>query len=431
VRPTGDKTTISVPAANLPYGKVKLTALVRNAKTGQTLASRNWTLSKLTEAQRSSLKVYIDENNNTIADGKPFFPIGWFDDARLDHLAEFIDSPFNTVLNYGVNNRSKSYMRNYLDVLQKHDMKLIYCMNDIYPTATYLDNTGWEGIYGNDNIAHAVVNAYKDHPAVLAWYLNDERPKELMPKLEGYYHRVRNDDPNRPCYIIIYQLPELKYFPTTTDIMGVDRYPIPMDPITKVSDEMHISNAAVKGHKPTYAVIQAFGWYQYNDAFPDRGRVPTEDDLKAGRAPSYDEMRCMTYLALANGAKGILYYCYYDTHVLPQYAEMWTGLKKIGAEVKVLSPILLSPNDLGTVECSPADSGVQTLLKELDGQQYLIAVNSQNKPCTVTFDLKRPLPAKMGVYFENRFAMQVSGSKLTDTFKPLEAHVYDMGRVRK
>jgi hypothetical protein len=426
----GNLDTVSVPATKLPVGPVKLTAVLADKRTGKVLATKDWILRKLSKAELSSTKVYIDEHDNTVVDSKPFFPIGWFDNPSLDHLAEIADSPFNTILAYGANTKTKLFMNHYLDILQTHGMKLIYCMNDIYPTATYLDQTGWEGVHGNDNIADAVVKAYKDNPAILAWYLNDERPKELEPRLERYYQRVRNDDPNHPCYVVIYQMPEVKYFPSTTDIMGVDRYPIPTEPVSVVTHELQVSTAAVKGHKPTWAVIQAFGWYQYNDAFPDRGRIPTKDDLTAGRAPTYDESRCMTYLALVQGAKGLIYYCYYDMRVLPQYAQMWSGMKQIASEVKALSPVLLSPNDLGEVLCMPADAGIRTKLKELNGHFYLIAVNSQETPHTVTFDLKHALTNTISVMFEERTAINVKGTKLTDSFKPLEVHVYDLGPIK-
>lgn len=424
----GDSVGVSLPTAKLSNGKTTLKAVVFNNKTGQTLASNTWTLRKITQAEVASFKTYIDENNSLIADGKPFFPIGWFGNTGLDQFEEIAGGPFNTILPYGVNGKSKAFTTRYLDRVQEAGMRLIYCMNDIYPTATYYEKTGWEGIKGNSNIADAVVNTFKSHPAVLAWYLNDERPKELMPKFVNYYKQAATNDPSHPCYIVIYNMSELKYFPSTTDILGVDRYPIPTEPITTVTKEMHIAREAVKGHKPVIAVVQAFGWYQYNEAFPDRGRKPSEEDLKAGRAPTYEETKNMAYQAIVNGANGLLFYCYYDLRVLPQYKEYWVNIKTIASELKTISPVILSPNNLGAASYSPSDSGIQTLVKELDGELYLIAVNTSDKHCKVTFDARQALQPKVSVMFEGRFAMDIQDTKLTDSFKPLEVHVYDLGR---
>lgn len=394
------------------------------------LAGKEWPVQKLTTYKVSRLKVYIDRNNNTIVDGKPFFPLGWYDRPDEGHLAEIADSPFNCILDYGTNLKSKEWMTNYLNEMQKKGLKLIYCLNDVYPTATYFEGRNWEGTEGNAAIAAAVVKAYRDHPAILAWYLNDELPRKLVPQLEEYYNQVRANDGAHPCFIVLCTMSEVKYFPNTTDIMGVDPYPIPSNPVTLVSQWMDTAMRGVNGHKPTWLVPQAFAWYQYNPQGSDRARKPTEAELKSGRAPTYEESRCMTYLALAHGAKGLIYYCYYDMRVLPQYPEMWAWMKKIGAEVKALSPVLLAPEDLGTAEFAPADSPIHTKLKRCDGKLYLIAVNAGNAPAEVTFDLKQALPAEVEVMFEGRKA-PTDGTKLKASFKPLEAHVYDLGIAKE
>jgi hypothetical protein len=134
----------------------------------------------------------------------------------------------------------------------------------------------------------------------------------------------------------------------------------------------------------------------------------------------------MTYLALAHGAKGLIYYCYYDLRVLPQYDEMWGWMKRIAAEVKSLSPVLLAPDDLGRVAHSPASAPIHTKLKRSNGRLYLVAVNSGNDAIAVAFDLRRALSQPVQVMFENR-AITPADRGFSDAFKPLEAHVYDLG----
>jgi len=423
---TRDAATVSLSVAKLPAGGVRLTAAVVNAANGKELGTREWKLRKLTQTQAKSFKVYIDEHNNTIVDGKPFFPLGWYGSTNPDQLTELMDSPFNCLLAYGTDRQPKQTMLDFLDRMKPTGFKLIYCMNDVYPTATYLRETGWEGIHGNENIAPAVVKAYRDHPSVIAWYLNDELPKALIPKLEGYYQMVRDLDPNRPCYIVLCNMPEVKYFPSTTDVMGVDPYPIPGDPAL-VSRWMDTANNAVHSHKPVWAVLQAFAWYQYRSSNKDRGHIPTEEELKTGRAPTYEEERCMTYFALAHGAKGIIYYCYYDLRLLPQYQEMWGWMKKMAAEVRALSPVLLSSDELGSVPCAPADIAIHTRLLRHQGRLYLIAVNPKQTACTANFTLPNKLPKQVTAMFEDR-SLKTDGALLIDQFKPLEAHVYDLGR---
>ncbi len=416
--------TLSLSTQGLPNGAGELSAVV----VGQS-AQRKWPVRKLTAAEVRSLKVYIDGHNNTIVDGKPFFPLGWYAGGSEGQAAEVADSPFNCLLDYGADHKPKAEMLKYLDLLQQKGLKLIYCLNDVYPTATYLADKGWEGLKDNQAIADAVVQAYRDHPAILAWYLNDELPEALVPKLEGYYQRVKELDPNHPCYIVLCNMSELGAFTDTTDVMGVDPYPIPQSPVTRVNDCMEFANAATRGHLPTWLVPQAFAWYQYQPEGSNRGRTPTEAELKSGRAPTYEEERCMTYLALAHGAKGLIYYCYYDLRVLPQYLEMWGWMKRIAAEVKALSPVLLSPEDLGPARFAPNTAPVHTKLKRANGNLYLIAVNAGREPCQVTFELPSKLPSQVEVMFEGRTA-PTEGTKLAADFKPLEVHVYDLGSGR-
>ena len=424
------KSPYRIAVDDLPDGPVTLTASIVRKRGGQRLASKEWTLQKLTAAQRDVLKTYIDRDNTTMVDGKPFFPLGWYGGVNEEQMAEIADSPFNTLLAYGTDFAPKDKMLRFLDEMDARGLKLMYCMNDVYPTATYFDGKNWEGVEGNDAIAAAIIAAYRDNPAILGWYLNDELPHKLVPQLTEQYQRIIAADPNHPCFIVLCNRSELQYFPETTDIMGVDPYPIPKDPITRVSSFVDAAQEAVSAHKPVWLVPQAFGWYQYNSKNPDRGHTPSAEELRDGRAPTFEEERCMTYLGLVHGAKGLIYYCYYDLRVLPQYEEMWAGMKKIVAEVKELEPVLLSPDDLGEAELIPADASIHTSLKRCNGRLYLLAVNGERQPCHVTFKLKHKLPPEVAVMFENR-TVTTQGKRLSADFAPLEVHVYDLGAQKR
>ncbi len=426
----GARQRFSISLRDWPYGPSGFGVGVFRVADNVHVAGEEWPIYRMGSRKETWPKVYIDRANNTIVDGKPFFPLGWYGAPDEEHLAEIADSPFNCLLAYGTNLKPRNWMTRYLDEVHNKGLKLIYCMNDVYPTATYLDGKGWEGITGNDRIADAVIRAYKDHPAILAWYLNDELPGTLVPQLENYYDVFRKTDPNHPCYVVLCNMAELKRFRRTTDIFGVDPYPIPHNPVTMVAQWADAAHAAVKGRKPIWLVPQAFAWYQYRPEGSDRGRKPTAEELKTGRAPTCEESRCMTYLALAHGAKGLIYYCYYDLRVLPQYAEMRAWMKKIGGEVKELFPVLLSPEDLGPVDPSPPDPAIHTKLKRSSGRLYLIAVNAADEPRRATFDLKQPLPPRAGAMFEGR-TVPTDGTRLTAEFKPLEARVFEFGPVSR
>ena len=414
---------------SMPNGPITLQARLLYIDTGAELASQEWKLRKLTPAEAHQLKVHVDRDNNLVVDGRPFFPLGWYGSVNEEHLAELADSPFNCLLAYGTDQAPVARMRPFLDAMQQKGMKLVYCMNDVYPTATYFAGKTWEGLEGNEAIAAGVVAAYRDHPALLAWYLNDELPRELLPKLRDYYHRVREADPAHPCFIVLCNARDFPIFPPTTDILGVDPYPIPREPVTHVSDFADAANAAVHGSQPVWLVPQAFAWYQYNSKDPYRGHLPTRKELETGRAPTREEARCMTYLSLTHGAKGLIYYCYYDFRVLPQYNEMWAWMKAISNEVKTLSPVLLSPDDHGPLTFEPATAPMHLKVKRHQNTLYLLAVNSSTNACDIRFDLHRRLPKQATALFENR-TVTVNQGRFEDAFAPLSVHVYEFAVPR-
>jgi hypothetical protein len=421
-----DTSRFGISAATMPEGEVTLTASLVRSRTKETLAEAQWDLRMIGRAEMDALATYVDRHNTLIVDGKPFFPLGWYSGMDPGHRDEIADSPYNTLLVYGTNRVPKDEMTAYLDSLQEKGLKLIYCMNDVYPTATYYDGKNWEGVTGNAAIAAAATEAYKDHPAMLAWYLNDELPHTLAPDLEEYYTRFKTADPDHPCFIVLCNKKDLPLLQHTTDIIAGDPYPMPKEPVTRVSDMMARSQEAVHGAKPVWLVPQAFAWYQHNSKNPDRSHIPTEQELLDGRAPTYEEGRAMTYLGLVHGAKGLVYWCYYNMRMLPQYEEMWAWMKDIGSEVQALSPMLLSPGDLGPAAFEPADAPIQSKLKLHNGRLYLMAVNGERETCRVTFALPRKVNGPITVMFEDR-ALEARGKRFTDAFEPLAVHVYDLG----
>lgn len=416
---------VSIDAGGIGEGPVALTAEVIRRRGKRVLSRERWALEKLTPEAVAGLKVYVDRANNTIVDGEPFFPLGFYTNATAEQRAEVAASPFNTILIYGTNRTRKAEMRAQLDAIDSAGLKLIYCLNDVYPQAEYMKGKDWEGVTGNESITKAVVDAYKDHPALLAWYLNDEIPREQAPDLLDYYRRVKEADPNHPAFIVLCQKKDFAYLWETTDILSGDPYPIPKEPMTRVSDMVEKSKAPSLGSQPVWLVPQSFAWYQHNSKNPDRSHIPTEEELADGRAPNRNEARCMTYLGLVHGAKGLIYWCYYNMRMLPQYEEMWGWMQEIGQEVQTLAPVLLSPEDLGTVPFGPADAPVHTKLKRHEGRLYLMAVNAEPKACRVTFDLGRKLSSRVTVMFEDR-EVAVSGAGFADNFGPLEVHVYGL-----
>ena len=395
---------------------------------------------------------YIDSHNRIVVDGKPFFPIGLYvvqctDGRYAGQLDEIADSPFDTLINYAVNEcgtgASVQQIEGYLDQLQARNLKLIFSLKD------YIGH-GQKDI---DTITHKV-NTFKNHPAIISWYMNDELAPERLSELQKRYKVVRDLDPNHPVWSVHWNTNWLVAEAHTTDIVGVDPYPIDNNPITLVSQK---ADAAQKAGKPLWLVPQIFNWRDY----------PGDFRAETGRPPTRDEMRAMTYLAINHGARGLIYYSYFNIRDDKDYRTRWLQIKEIASEIDRLRPVLLSTqhfNDSDVI-CNNSDIDIK-LMREGD-TYYLFAVNTKkeantgvrfrndlaDKPSMIIEFQKKILARPEGeirvrrtdstssristdnaaqnlflevysVLFENDRQIAVNSGNFTDDFRPYEVHVY-------
>lgn len=314
--------------------------------------------------------VMIDAHNRTLVNGRPFFPLGWYfgpgpTDAKFrDHLDRLAASPFNTVMCYGVNAGDPRTVRTYLDELERRKLKIIYSIKDVYEGTRWYHEPvlGWRG---EDTIVRRIVESFRDHPAVLAWYLNDELPLTMRGRLEARQRLVTALDPGHPTWAVLYQVDDLYGYLPTADILGTDPYPIPERPATLAAEWTRKSRAVSDGCRPVWMVPQAFNWATYRQ------------DSGPGRPPTFDEERVMTYLCLIHGAHGLIYYSYSDLlrDRAAAFEQRWAELVAVGQEVQQLEPALLSAARPPALEVE-APNGVHYAVRaDVFGVAYVLMTN--------------------------------------------------------
>lgn len=77
------------------------------------------------------------------------------------------------------------------------------------------------------------VTSFRDHPATLMWYLNDELGPALVPILESHQQLVQGLDYNHPTWSVLYEAPQIYDYANTCDTIGTDPYPIPTRNVQK------------------------------------------------------------------------------------------------------------------------------------------------------------------------------------------------------
>lgn len=92
------------------------------------------------------------------------------------------------------------------------------------------------------------------HPALLAWYINDEQPSSQIERLTAMRRLFNQMDANHPTYGVLYQYEDLPMYGSTSDIIGVDPYPLNGDNLKKAVYAMTQSRLA---GLPAWVVPQA------------------------------------------------------------------------------------------------------------------------------------------------------------------------------
>jgi len=350
------------------------------------------------------LEVTVDQHNRLCVNGNPFFPV-WIWHVR--HVDWIKDMDVNIL---GVSgDYRKSDFEHHLPQAKKKGLK---CICGTAGPAPHSDLS--KDRQPKITALKKQFNRYKDYDQIIAWYFCDEPEyHDVSPEgLSECYNLRCRIDPYRPNIIVNNNVHGLSLYGDLCDILMVDPYldfseKGPVKPMRFVRTLIKAARKKVKDRKPVWAVLQAHAMR-----------------AGGGRQPTIEQQRCMTYLALANGAMGMSYYamrCGHMRYYWTQEPVFWEQMKVLLKELKYLTPALLSIENAPTVNTSDRDLSV--LLKKHRQNLFLIAVNPDPKPRQVTFKINGPAPTRLYVLSEAR-DIDVNRNSFKDKFKPYAAHVY-------
>ena len=307
-------------------------------------------------------RTWFDAKRRTIVDGKPFFPLGIYMTVVSEkQFAEFMTGPFNCIMPY-VEPSVKQ-----LDFCRANGIEVIYPVNSVWSWHKHRP----KGVNSEEEAqayVERVVNEKKDHPAVMAWYCNDEISLEKFPQLLKRQQLLERIDPDHPTWTVLYQYGEVRGYYPTFDVVGTDPYPIPKSPIGNVAMWTRTTDDEVMGLKPIWQVPQAFAWADCRG--PER---------KNDRFPTRAEMVNMSWQCVANGANGLVYWCYRLLYQKGKFlVERWADICAAAASVKPYIPVILSDEEPPRVTGATEDLSVRAW--RYQGNVYLAVVNNTRKP---------------------------------------------------
>ena len=379
--------TYKVKTSGMAYGLHK--AEGRLKQNGTIIANRDTEFVLNNEA-----KIHSRADGTLLIDGKPEFPFGWYHVSwatslqdRLDFIKSIGEAGFNVA---HLSCTKAEDWKAVLDQSEKVGVKVITEYNGDYP---------------------ALINTYKDHPAVMAWNPGDEpdgqgiSPEEMLRRANSF----RDIDPNHPAYMVLCVPPTYAKYAGSADIIAPDIYPVPHGKVSDVFKFLISARTeASKNDRPIWAVVQCFGYAAAN----------------TWRVPTVDECRNMTYQALLAGAKGIIYYTYLDSGFeVRKFPELWQGMKDLVPEINIMKPFLMS--GLPVAIKTSSDDILAGVWKSQKDHMVIVA----NTSSTDTLEVKISLPAGASktwkaVLTRDSADLTVSGNKLTGKLRPLGAAVF-------
>lgn len=297
-------------------------------------------------------------------------------------------------------NRVVQQTRAALDAASRRSLRGIACL------------TGGANLDARRRDSTRMVDALKDHPAILAWMFFDEPSRQWAEPpwsdLEALYRAVKAADPDRPAFINdnTWSHESAPMRQRASDIASIDVYPIGsvQNPLAIVSDFARVVNVdAVAAGKPSAFWLQLYGW---NDV---------------SREPMPSEARAMAYLSFIWGTRVFLFWAY-----KPMQRALWDAMRSLAHEVAALDRALA---DAGCRWVRTGTSGrrVHYTVWEGERQTYVIACNASSDPVLASFDVAPTAQSIRGrlTAWHRSVRSMLAGDQLLAWFGPYSREVFE------
>jgi len=378
---SAETTVLALPCTDLPDGTYELGVTLRDTE-GKDLASV--TGLKLEKVPPGVDELWFDRENNLYINGTPGFPTGFYSLDWAGRMALASEGGYTLFHTYAGSTPAR------LDPEVKGS----------WDWPTWLDagaaagmrgflGFGYRGDGQKDFLARLMrgeaptehrqmtdfIRRFRTHPAVAGWYIYDEPALSgRTPDEMAYLYRMADEiDPYHPKLACLVFWTDAR-FNDTFDVLMPDPYPIRAQgsqPLRSVAEAVRAARRTVRDEKPVWPVLQ---WYKY----------------EGGRFPNAEELRCMAFLAVAAGAKGLTWYSFY--HGYKDNAAGWPDVARIGRELRSVEDIVLAPYADVRLQVEPPDAPVECMLKRTEGKLHFVLVNYGDAPTgPVTCRLSTPI----------------------------------------
>jgi len=393
----------------------------------------------LVAAPALSAKCIINEDMVFVIDGKKVFPIGFTmppppagktptGKNAIDELHDAGATFLRTgVMGTNWDEATFDLQQKWLDAAARNHMFVLFNLRE----ASSIDSQNPK----NEQLLRKILERFKDHPALACWKGIDEPQwgKHPIEPMVNAYKQIKQLDPDHLIWVNHAprgEVDDLKAYNVTLDITGADIYPIGYPPgthslrpnknISMVGDYTRLIMDVAENKRPVCMVLQ-IAW---------SGVIKEGKTL---RFPSFAEERFMTYQAIINGSRGLLYF---GGHIpkacTPEDARLgwnWTFWNRVLRPVieeigdkSPLYPALTAPNSMLPIQCT--GEGMEFLVREVNDEVFILAAKREGATIQAKFT---GLPASLttaDVLYESPRTIEAKNGKFTDWFAPFDVHVY-------
>ena len=397
-------------------------------------------LSSLVMAQTGSV-VTVNADNVLIINGQKVFPIGFspgppnntLTPSGSDGLQELRDAGalLTKITQTGNwNSQLIAYQQAALDWAAQHGM---YCWVNLHELSEFPSTDT-----NTPASLRSLVDTFKDHPALGVWKNFDEAWWGNIPEtnLQNGYQVIVQEDSNHPVeqtHAPRGMVADLQPYNAAADIIAVDIYPVaipaPSNPpiantgISQVGDwALEIAQVA-NGQKQFWTIQQI--------AFS--GTTPPAHTLVF---PTFTQSRYMAYQALIDGARGLMFFGGNVAATLtPQDALLgwnWTFwnsvlkpvVQQLGDHSPLAQALVVANSPLPVTINGAIVPDLEFCVREVPPYLFILASKREGTTVNVTFN-GLPLWAGAGeVLFESPRTVTAQNGQFTDSFAPLDVHVY-------
>ena len=355
-------------------------------------------------------KVSVSKDGNILIDGTPEFLVGLYsvqeykpkDDPnyfKVKYLKkseplfkELSEAGFNVVHTYGMaGDATDEAVDYYLDLAAKKNMFVIMQT---------------PGVADNLNSTRNFVAKHASARSILAWTLVDEGDMKGWSPIQAKKAAaaILEIDGN---HLIGMALRDMKPYLPVVSLMMPDPYTIKGEnPQFELVETMRRYQKIIKEYGRPVALLPIIQGLSYDKLFKT-GKYPENPN-----PPSYEIERCVSYICIAFGSQGVLFYGYNTSSgSMKKTPKHWSELKKIATELRGRAPIFLSETIKLDVKLS--NTKILAFAKRFAKKKYLFLINPDAKNADVELTFKKA-PEKI-THLEKNESLDLKKLKLNLT----------------